>query len=349
MKTLRLVLLLVSVGILALAGGVFARYGYEKVSVARAQKIVQKSTERLSEIKSFEYSAKAKIEQAGPPLPGTSAVIAIDGVSDFSSAQNPKSRSLLTVMPESFQTTLLPKDAVISLETRHLGKIYYLRLAISPELLPFLPLQLPKDWIKIDFEEARKSLLPSLPGVPKGAEQVRLSEEQKAKLKEIIIKAKLLKITAVLPGEKLDDIDTYRYGFVIDKNALIDFAWQLIALQLELMQQIQPDQPVDKEALGKANADFRKKLEEQLALIVMPKGEIWISKADLLPRKISLVWEPTFLGQTTPTGKLGIEFIFKSFNQPVEVQIPFPTKSLEEVMGALFGDFFGGIPAPLVK
>ena len=51
--------------------------------------------------------------------------------------------------------------------------------------------------------------------------------------------------------------------------------------------------------------------------------------------------------QSKTSGKVSFILLFKNFNKPVQIEIPAPVKTLEEILGGLFGGLSGaGLQQP---
>lgn len=67
-----------------------------------------------------------------------------------------------------------------------------------------------------------------------------------------------------------------------------------------------------------------------------------IGKKDFLPYKISLSSVIKETEKSKTSGKVSFALLFKNFNKPVQIEIPTPVKTLEEILGGLFGGMSGG-------
>lgn len=309
-KTLLAVISIIGVSIIG--GGVFGYFYYFQ----SPEKIVQKMTARLIEIKSLEYSGEVKIEvDTGDSLGGTSNFsINFTGLSDIQKLDDP--RSLFSF---NIKTDALPQgEFAFGLEIRTIGKIAYVKLNDVPSLDFFDLSAVKNQWIKIDAEVLKKQF-----GLEKVEEQLKeaekkqeLSPEQIEKLKIAVKQAKIFKITEKLASEKIEGINTYHYKFTIDKEEIkklfIDISQVITLTEKEL-------------------ADFDKSLETS----ELPEGEIWIGKKDLLPYKISLSSTIEETDKSKTSGKVSFTLWFKNFNKPVQIDIPAQVKPLEEVLEGL--------------
>ncbi len=147
--------------------------------------------------------------------------------------------------------------------------------------------------------------------------QQAFTPEQTAKLKQIIAQSKVFKVTEKLASEKIEGVDTYHYKFLIDKT-------ELKKLVVDINGVVQNTTFTDKEL-----AAYDKSLEA----IDNLGGEIWIGKKDYLPYKILFTIGIKETAEFKTAGQLTATLLFKNYNQPVQIDIPSPVKSIEEILG----------------
>ena len=320
------------IGLLAIGGGAFGYFYYFQ----SPEKIVQKMTVQLAEVKSLEYSGEIKVEVDTENLLGGSSSLLqptqlasnkkasnfsvnFNGVSDAHDLNNPKGSFSFDINTDA----LGQGSFAFGLEIRTIDKIVYVKLSNIPNLGFFDLSAVANQWIKIDTEALKKQF-----GLEKFEAQIKeaqkkqeLSPEQIEKLKIAVQQAEIFKITEKLPSEKIDGVYTYHYKFIIDKEGVKKF----IADITQIVQ--------DKTLSEKELADFNKILED----LQFPEGEIWIGKKDLLPYKISLSLTIEETDKLKTSGKISTILLFKNFNKPVKIEIPTPVKTVEEILGGLFG------------
>lgn len=338
-KTLLAVILIV--GVLIVGGGAFAYFNYFQ----SPEKIVQKMITKLTEIKSLEYSGEIKTEvNVGDLLGGGNLLqptqpvsnnktsnfsVNFNGVSDTNDLNNPKGSFSFNINTDA----LGQENFTLGLEVRTIDKIVYVKLSNLPNLGSFDLTAVSNQWIKVDTEALKKQF-----GLEKIEEQLKeaqkkqeLSPEQIEKLKTAVQQHKVFKITESLAGEKIEGVDTYHYKFTIDKE-------EIKKLLTDISQITQ-----DKTLTEKELADF----DESFKAIELPEGEIWIGKKDFLPYKISLSSVIKETEKSKTSGKVSFTLLFKNFNKPVQIEIPAPVKTLEEILGGLFGGLSGvGLQQP---
>lgn len=337
----KLLAVILIVGVLIVGGGAFAYFNYFQ----SPEKIVQKMITKLTEIKSLEYSGEIKTEvNAGDLLGGGNLLqptqpvsnnktsnfsVNFNGVSDTNDLNNPKGSFSFNINTDA----LGQENFTLGLEVRTIDKIVYVKLSNLLNLGFFDLTAVSNQWIKVDTEALKKQF-----GLEKIEEQLKeaqkkqeLSPEQIEKLKTAVQQHKVFKITESLAGEKIEGVDTYHYKFTIDKE-------EIKKLLTDISQITQ-----DKTLTEKELADF----DESFKAIELPEGEIWIGKKDFLPYKISLSSVIKETEKSKTSGKVSFTLLFKNFNKPVQIEIPAPVKTLEEILGGLFGGLSGaGLQQP---
>jgi len=343
-KTLFIVISIIG-GILIIGGGAFAYFNYFQ----SPEKIVQKMITKLTEIKSLEYSGEIKTEVNTGNLLGDLLVGSNDslqptqstsnkkasnfsanfnGVSDIHDLNNPRGSFSFNINTDVLGA-LGQGNFAFELEIRTIDKIVFVKLSNVPNLGFFDLSAVANQWIKIDTEALKKQF-----GLEKLEAQVKevqkkqeLSLEQIEKLKIAVQHAKIFKITEKLPSEKIEGVNTYHYKFIIDKEGIKN-------LFIEISKIVQ-----DKTFTEKELADFDKSFE----VIELSGGEIWIGQNDSLPYKISLSLIIKETDKSKISGKVSFTLSFKNFNKPAQIEIPKPVKTVEEVLGGLFGGQMQGL------
>jgi len=328
-------------GVVIIAGGVFGYFYYFQ----SPERIVQKMTEKMAEVKSLEYTGQitAEIEtnnlfaisplgnsnfqqpkeEPSPAEQKGKFSIDFSGASDQHDLNNPK-----LMFRFDINTDMLPQAFGFGLEVRIVDKIIYFKLSNVPDLGFFDLSFLKNQWIKIDPETIKKQFgLEELEEQTKQAQKEQeLSPEQIEQIKEVATRTKVFKITEKMSSEKIDGINTHHYKFVIDKEGLIE-------LFTEISKIMQNESLTEKEL---------QELNGSLQAIEISEGEIWIGKKDLLLYKILLDLNIKETEKTKAEGKITMSIQFKHYNKSIWIDIPAPVKTLEEIMGGLFGGLFGG-------
>lgn len=311
--------------LLLIAGGALAFVYYPPST----QKVMAKMYGKLSSITTSEVAGKIDMEitldSSSLPLgdhqvkkDGSTQVkgsFEFDMTSDISDINNPKSSGSIKLSGEGL---------VLAAEMRGLGKTFYFKLTEAP-LLGFIDTGTVKDqWIRIESD-----LTKSKPGAIRGDNGTSdLTAEQKEAIKQAWEEAKVIKIDQKLPAETIEGVGTYHYRFSYDKQNVA----KLIARVSEIMKK-----PVTEQQ--------RLDLEKGLSQMDLKNGEIWIGKKNFLPYKLLLS-----LSMKSEDGKsygtLAFNLNFKNYNKPVQIETPFPSKSIQELFGNTFDMPIPGFGTP---
>lgn len=331
-------------GILIIGGGAFGYFYYFRET---PEKVIEKMRTRLTEVKTLEYQGeiKAKVTtsdllgwgnfiqpvQQVPSKKASDFSINFNGKFDVGDLNNPKGLFSFNIKTDALKE-LTQGESAFGLEVRTIGKVIYVKLNNLPNLGFFDLSALSNQWIKIDAEAIKKQF-----GLEKFEEQIKesqkqreLTPEQVEKLKQIFAQAKVLKVTEKLASEKIEGVDTHHYKFLIDKN-------ELKKLTVDISGVVQNKTLTDKELA---------ELDKGLEVIDNLGGEIWIGKKDYLPHKILLTIGIKETAESKTAGQTTTTLSFKNYNKSVQIDIPSPVKSIEEILGQLFGGFLGGMKLP---
>lgn len=323
----KLIVLIISAIVGAVIGGSVFGYFYYFQSPER---IVQKTSEKMLEVKSLEYTgqvvAKIKTNDVSAFSQSGKFLIDFSGKLDSHNLNNPKGMFKFDINPD-----ILPQG--FGFEARTIKNIIYFRLTNAPNLGFFDLSFLRNQWIKIDPEAIKEHF--ELKELEKQLEEIQkeqeLSPEQIEKIKRVVLRTKIFKVIKKLPKEKIDGIDTYHYEFIIDKE-------KIMQLFMEVNKIIRNKSSVEKE--------FQQKIDEASKEIKALTGEVWIGKKDLLLYKILL---KISFGKNVEKAR-GIESgdmitiitQFKNYNKPMQIDIPASAKPIEEILGKLFKGLFDG-------
>jgi len=331
-------------GILIIGGGAFGYFYYLRET---PEKVIEKMRTRLTEVKTLEYQGEIKAEVTTPDLLGggnfmqpaqqtpskkaSDFSINFNGKSDVGDLNNSKGLFAFNIKTDALKE-LTQGESVFGLEIRTINKVVYVKLNNLPNLGFFDLSAFSNQWIKIDTEAIKKQF-----GLDKLDEQIKeaqkqqeLTPEQTEKLKQIVAQSKVFKVTEKLASEKIEGVDTHHYKFLIDRA-------ELKKLIIDISGVVQNKTLTDKEL-----ADFDKSLEAIETL----DGEIWIGKKDYLPYKVLLTVGIKETTESKTAGQLTATLLFKNYNKPVQIDIPSPVKSIEEILGQLFGGFIGSMQLP---
>lgn len=331
-KKILIIIIAVILGLALIGGGVFAYFAYFQ----SPEKIVQKMVLKLADVKSLEYSGNLNVEVTANPaglmgspagltgtntdsLVGTTSPLSakktgkftldFNGSSDWHSVDNFLGLLAMNMNAEIPQVG----DFSLGTEMRSINKDFYAKLSKAPNLMIFDLSAFENQWIKIDGKD-----------ITAQQEKNKLTSAQIDQLKKTFVQDKVISIVANLPAEKIDGVNTYHYKYAVNKEGLRKYI-------------IDVDKIVSTSTMltGQKLADFNKEMDN----LVAPEGEIWIGKSDYLPYKISsnIVINETETSKVS--GKVGIVLSAKNFNKPVQVDVPSPVKTTEEIMAGFMGGF----------
>lgn len=295
-----------AVALVVLIGGVALAYpSYFK----SPQKVVTSMMQKMSDVKSFTHKGEINMEMPESKQPGLprSLVLKFGGSSDVSNLDQPK--GLFSFTLDSYAAGAAP----INLEGRIVSKMIYLKVTGVPNLGFFNPKSLEDQWILIDQDALKKQF-----GVP-ATDPQSLNTEQKEQIKQAVLSSNVLKVAKALPAEDIDGVSTYHYQLTLDKDALV----KLISKSNLILQN------------KNWGAQQEQQFKDSLKTMGTFGGEVWIGKSDLLVRKATLEMLPMPDQQTGQ--KVNISVAFTDFNQPVVVEAPSKFKTIQEVLGPVFG------------
>ena len=307
-------IIVIAAAILLIGGAVFAYFSY----LRSPQMIIKAMMQKMSEVKSLEYSGRIMIGRISPNSLGnaesmfkslklasttgsTLLTVSFNGASDMNDPNNAKTSFLVNV---SLGTTTMG-----ILETRAISDIVYLNLK-DVSGLGLLDLNFFKNkWIEINPKEIIQDL--GLEGQIATGTTSELTPDQIIRIKSLIIDSKLIKVLNTLPSENIDGVDTYHYEFTIDKEELKRVAREAA--------KIVPEKNIDEDMLNK--------FDKQVDTTTIPQSEIWIGKSDSLLYKF----------QSSSIQNFMVSLSLKNFGKTLSVGIPTSTIPFQEAVVMLFG------------
>ncbi|PIZ96842.1 MAG: hypothetical protein COX80_00375 [Candidatus Magasanikbacteria bacterium CG_4_10_14_0_2_um_filter_33_14] len=310
-KKMIVIFAIVIFGVLAFGGGTYAYFNYFQ----NPEKIFNKMLLKTEVVKTWEYSGKLSVEGT---FEDKDYALSSDfgGVYDMTDVENPKisgSVDLKLDMP-------LMDGLEAGLDIKSLNKNYYFNVTKTPEI-PFVDLSdFENQWVKLDLGSLQEQLGIDEKEITSKLDKSKLTKEQIDQIRKAVIKSQIIEVTEKLKSEKLNDVNTYHYKFVINKDGLKEF---LLALQ---------DIVPDESSLNRSIEDF----DETFKDFPEHEGEIWIGKKD------SLLYKVTFSAKVQEEGvdaTIALSYEFKNYNKPVLIEEPEESKSLIEMMSALFAQF----------
>ncbi len=306
------------IGLFLIGGGAFAYYYFNT-----PQMVMKRMMKAESKIQSVEYQGSISVEMTGEgalnSLLGQQGKMTINfsGSSDIKDASNSKTALYLDMTAAG--------SSLFALDMRQIDKILYLKVA-DASMLEMLDLgAVIGQWIKIDAKELENQL--GFEDLGKNLDQ-ELTPEKIAKINKIFETSEILKVIEKMSDEKIEGADTRHYKLVISQDKLKKL---LIDLSLAIN-----DTPLTAEEIQQLDEDFKG--------LKSVAGEVWVGKKDLLLRKLSLNVKGK--QQDPSLGEIGVAYdvnvLLRNYNKPVQIEVPSPVKSFEEVFGPLFMNTFQG-------
>lgn len=362
-KLMAVIGVVVMVGVLA-AGGVF---GYTKFFSSTPQENIKKMIVAMQDVKPASFVLDLKYSGVGSPLTAvmlassknglgeglddgflsvvdkdTDSVsglvsefgIQIKGKSDFSDLENLKSDLVAT-----FDLKTPIQFGPVEVSFRSVDKKNYLKVNELPPLGFFDASKVAGSWISID----EKTLKDQLGGVSSdlffseleenkmtGEETVKMSDEKKEKIRSLFFNEDFIKITKVLPMEKIGGVKTHHYAYAVDKTKLVD-----VLLKIEDIINVNKPKLENDNPFGLVKRDPADYISAVGDIIEFINGEIWIGKKDSLLYKSSVNISIKGYG-----AKANITMVLErgNFNSPVEVQVPEGVKTVEEILDEVMGE-----------
>jgi len=358
LKKILIIALLAIIVVFLAGGGVFAYFNYFQ----SPEIVVGKMLTKIEDIKTLEYSGEIKMEiDAGDLIAeyqsslGSSFGASLENLEEVGDNKRPRlgvskekvefladfagaydignPEELRSLVSFDVETGMVPGVKIVfGSEIRNIGKVVYVKLSDLPTFGFFDLSSLKNQWIKIDTDALSEQFGS---GVVPGqfAEEIdkAQTEEMMEKIKTILSQAdysKILKITEKFPNEEIEGVNSYHYGYMIDKEEVKNLAITIIESSVESMGETITEEEI---------REFEKSFES----IGSPEGEIWIGKKDLLPHKISFNLKIKEIGDVDVSGDISYTLFLKNFNNPIIIEAPTQSQTIEELMGGLFGGVSG--------
>ncbi len=160
-----------------------------------------------------------------------------------------------------------------------------------------------------------------------------IEEEYRDKIIKAFKERDIYRVEKVFPDKEINGLKAYHYLISLDLAEVILTAFEVMAEEDELFRALDIEE-----------------MRESFYGLSRLEAEIWIGKKDYLLYAISLD-ERIETAEIDPTDEgflsLKADINFFDFNQPVSITEPEESKSLEEVIEDLFGQFLmGGLSGP---
>ena len=280
---------------------------------ASPQRVLLKMVMNVSNLTTFEYSGdiegKANIDQvlgASTSILGendfvedtstseaSNTTVSFSGRTDISNIEQPE-----VLFSSNINSELMGEVTTIGLEVRLIQDMLYLKVGGIEELLGFFGLQaLDNQWIELESSDVEDSVGVELDSDETSPEILDVLTENP----EVII------ITEKFSNDEIDGVGTYHYAYEIEKGILI-----------QILRELSSDSSTDP---GESFQDV-----ESIT------GEIWIGKKDYYPYKLTLNVKANGSEDAIASEGFDLTLFLKSFNQPVQIDVPSDVMTLEEVM-----------------
>lgn len=316
--------LFVSIAIVLIVGAGVA-FAYTQDIFVSPTEIANTALEKTDEITSVRFdgtmtvkgTTASEAEVSALETLGDEVSITIKGAYDATNSENTKGEISMNFSMGALQA---------GIEARVLNKTLFVRLLEAPAI-PVFPLeQYENKWFSL--EESVAEGFTSKAGISTFSSiQDSLTEEHKAELKKIEQKYNLISVTNRLPSEKINDIETYHYAFVLDRTE--------ISAYLEEAEQYIHRVGSSDSMLSTFDAES---VAQTLEVVENFQGELWIGKKDSLPYKVSGSFDITS-GEQSGTARFAI--IFSDWGKPIAIEEPSGSVPVTELLNS-FGVMIGG-------
>jgi hypothetical protein len=304
--------------VVLLGGGAAAAYFLYFAAAPTPEEALAKMLANMGQVQSFSYRLEIKTDIPYPEAPWSSSLNATGAVDRMQAFQ--------TTATLAINTDFLQGSATF--EIRALNNKLFLNLTNMSQLGfagAFLgPFQ--GQWIALDLAAATSTA--SQFGVQVDVDASSLDPANLAEVKRAIFENFPIVITGALGVEDVEGTPSYHYTFRVDEDKLTALLTRIAAISGDTTL---------------SESDWRDSAKTALESNAGMKGDLWISKGDLLLRKITLGGPfrvPTGSSDDEPiAGTSSGMLVLGGFNQNVPITEPTGAKPLEEVLEGLFSSF----------
>lgn len=330
--------LIATIFILVLVGGGLA-YGYNEGYFFTLDSVVDEAWTSARASKSGTFDTTIRIdasstvngESAGEALMAgamTKGSVTLRGSYDVSTENN-----LKFVGDASIDFGLMKGSADFRIVNQNL----YAKLG-SLSGASYLPVEEYTDkWISFDYKSDRNpgAMLSMLPfgGFDPSAIK-NLTPEEQQEILDITNRADFIKVTDKMLPEKMGDVLSYHFHFVLDREGIKNY---LLDLKVYLDR-------VGKEDSYLSSLDPTE-LGAELDNILDFQGEAWVGIKDRFPYKFNVSFAIDSDKAEPGSVKVTLVSVFKDWNQPVAVEAPAESTTFEELMKAQMNSFGEDAPA----
>ncbi len=314
---------------LLVGGGAYAYFGY----YLSTDRIMGETKARLLSVKTVQYQGNTLLnmqetdsDTTNPRRPEKPRKLDID----FSgSANTEKIDDLSSFFSINIKGNAINPDEVTSLgvDMRSIAAMMYFKVMFAADEKKSDELAMLESfnnkWYSIDLDALRKQFGAALPDELKKDS----ATESTAKVKEALTRHQPMIITGRLPSEKINGVTMFHYSYSFDKKELTD-------LLAELRGVITGDPKTDQNDIDG--------IRESIEKAQMPTGEIWISRKDYLPYKITFnAVNKKTIGTVTSDWNMALTLNLSKYNEAVVVEKPADATPLEEAMKGMLGAIDG--------
>lgn len=297
-----------------IAGGAFAYYKFY-TSPERVGKIMLQNLEQL---KSFNYSLtiQPRLADATPLTTvfgaGTSGVsLRATGVANIASGDTPKGSIAADIVVQKDDSS----EKTYSFEARIVDDNGYLQVK-NPSALPVPGLEVLNNvWI-VSSAKQPDSTKPSA---------LAFTDDEQVQLRTALSESQALTFGKNVGSETIHDVATTRYTVAVSKEGM-----------KALLEKIKPILVAHNMCQVTCKNDFTEIDEQKMADTSV---DVWIGKKDYQLYQARIF--ESFPGEGT-LKDIVIELTLWNHNQDVTVDVPSPTKPLQEVLGSIMASILGG-------
>ncbi len=213
-------------------------------------------------------------------------------------------------------------EGTLSAEIRKINKTVYLKVGEIGELEELLGSEVGGQWIIFDEDQ-----FSGLTEQVAETESDELTPEQEAELEELLMSTKLVTVVGATLTEIVNSHSTRVFEVVPNPDGIRVYS-------LESIRIIEEREPT---------SDEREEIEEMIDAIEDLTGKLWIENRTHLLHRASVNGEVE-----TPDGSsfnLTATVELTDHNANIEITKPEDALSFAEIIGAAFGDMFGGLPS----
>lgn len=315
--------------VLLSGGGAYAYYSGMFLPMPR---LLMEAFDGARTAKGASYDATVAISLPKSALEGLSMLsggitsgqlsLGVKGGYDISDPENVKSANVITLDLGSVSAAG---------EIRVLDGMLYAAITKAPAigLLPVLA-SYENKWIAMPYGSENGQVIenPAMAFSPIDTSIAgKLTEAEKAELARMFRQARIIKVTKKFSPEMMGGALSYHFAFDLDREGIRAF---MEDLELYINTVGKEDSALSAFDLEMASEELDKNLRDF-------RGEMWVGRADKLPRKISLDF--SMITPEFPDESVNVKLvsIWSGWNEPVSVVAPAETFTLQELMAASFG------------